>query len=327
MNISFVGLVMALVLLAGPLSAQAPPGARVVRLGYITLGSPASQTTPIWNAFLLRLDELGWVVGRNMTIERRSAEGRPEQLEVLAAELVALNVDVIVAAGTSAVIAAKRSTTSTPIVIAGASDPVAFGLVASLAHPGGNITGLSDSPGREIEAKRLQLLKEVVPSIDRIGVVLDSTGRRDPRPMQQAAKLLGIGLLMSLETANRTEFRATFAALKRDGADGIYAPETPVNAQHRDLIVELAAEYRLPAIYGSREFVDAGGLMSYGTSFPELYRRLAVYVDRILRGTKPRDLPVEQPSQLELAVNLNTARALDIRLPPTILQGADHVIK
>ncbi|HXU89518.1 MAG TPA: ABC transporter substrate binding protein, partial [Methylomirabilota bacterium] len=130
-----------------------------------------------------------------MAVERRSAEGRPEQLEALAAELLALNVDVIIAAGTSAVIAAKRSTTSTPIVIAGASDPVAFGLVASLAHPGGNITGLSDSPGREIEAKRLQLLKAVVPTIDRIGVVLDSTGRRDPRPMQQAAKLLGIGLL------------------------------------------------------------------------------------------------------------------------------------
>jgi putative ABC transport system substrate-binding protein len=327
MNSSLVALVMAVVLVVGSVWAEAPPDARGVRLGYLSLGSPAPETIPLWNAFLLRLGELGWVVGRNVAVERRSAEGRAERLEALAAELVELKVDLIIAAGTSAVIAAKRSTRSIPIIIAGASDPVGFGLVTSLARPGRNITGLSDSPGREIEGKRLQLLKEVVPNADRIGVVLDSSGRRDPRPMQQAAQLLGIGLLMSLETTNQTEFRTTFAALKRDGADAIYAPETPVNVRHRDLIVELATEYRLPAIYGSREFVDAGGVMSYGTSFPELYRRLAVYVDKILRGTRPNDLPVEQPSQLELAVNLKTAKALGIRLPQTILQRVEHVVQ
>jgi putative ABC transport system substrate-binding protein len=169
---------MAVVLVVGSVWAEAPPDARGVRLGYLSLGSPAPQTIPLWNAFLLRLDELGWVVGRNVAVEQRSAEGRPERLEALAAELVELKVDLIIAAGTSAVIAAKRSTRSIPIVIAGASDPVGFGLVTSLAHPGGNITGLSDSPGREIEGKRLQLLKEVVPNVDRIGVVLDSCGFR-----------------------------------------------------------------------------------------------------------------------------------------------------
>jgi putative ABC transport system substrate-binding protein len=327
MKITIGALLVALALPYVPAAAEGPQGARVYRLGYLALAPPGPQTAPIWDAFVLQLRDLGWVVGRNLSIERRFAEGRPERLEVLAAELVRLKVDVIVAAGTSAVLAANHATAAIPIVIAGASDPVGFGLVASLAHPGGNVTGLSDSQGRQIEGKRLQLLKEVVPHADRIGVVMDSSGRRDPGPIQQAAKLLGLGLLVSLETTNPTEFRTTFAMLKRDGADAIYAPETPVNAYHRDLIVELAADFRLPAIYGSREFVDAGGLMSYGASFPELYQRVAVYVDKILRGTRPKDLPVEQPSQFELAVNLRTASALGLRLPQPVLARAGHVVQ
>jgi putative ABC transport system substrate-binding protein len=212
-----------------------------------------------------------------MAIEARYADGRAERLEALAAELVRINVDIIVAAGTSAVLASKRATSRIPIVIAGASDPVAFGLVSSLAHPGGNVTGFADSAGREVEGKRLQLLKEAVPHATHIAVVLDSSGRQDPGPMQEAAKTLGLTLLVSLETTNPDEFRWTFTAMKRDCADAVYSPETPVNARHRDLIVALAAEHRLPGIYGSREFVNAGGLMSYGISYVELYQRTAGY--------------------------------------------------
>jgi len=329
MRLRTVGLLVtfAVGVLSAPLAADAQPAAKAYRLGYLALSAPGPRTDPIWQAFVHRLGELGWVVGRNIAIEARYAEGHAERLEALAAELISLNVDIIVAAGTSAVLASRRTTSRIPIVIAGASDPVAFGLVSSLAHPGGNVTGFSDSAGREVEGKRLQLLKEAVPHATRIAVVLDSSGRQDPAPMREAAKALGLMLLVSLETTNPDEFRWTFAALKRDGAQAVYAPETPVNARHRDLIVALAAEHRVPGIYGSREFVNAGGLMSYGISYVELYQRTAGYVDRILRGTKPRDLPVEQPSRFELAVNLKTAKILGLRIPQAVLVRAEHVVQ
>lgn len=300
---------------------------RNVRIGYLALAPPASQTAPIWAAFVGRLAELGWVQGRNLTLESRYADGKAERLQALADELVRLPVDLIVASGVSAVLAAKKATSTTPIVIAGASDPVGFGLVQSLAHPGANVTGLSDSPGREIDGKRLELLKEVVPHLSRVALVLDSTSRRDPGPTYVAAKKLGLTLLVSPETAAPEEFQRTFLALKREGAQGMYAPETPVNASHRDLIVSLAAKHRLPAIYGSREFVDAGGLISYGTSFVHLYGQAATYVDRILRGARPAQLPVEQPSRLELALNLTTASGLGLTIPQTVFLRAEHVVR
>jgi putative ABC transport system substrate-binding protein len=273
------------------------------------------------------LRELGWTEGRNLAIEPRYAGGAPDRFDALAAELVRLKVDLILVSGVSATLAARKATSSIPVVMAGAGDPVAFGLVESLAHPGGNITGLSDTPGREIEGKRLELLREAVPRMSRVALILDSTARRDPDPIHAAARALGLTLFVSLETTDPDEFRKTFVAMKRDRADALYAPETPVNARHRDLITALAAEYRLPAIYGSREFVDAGGLMSYGTSFVHLYRRAAVYVDRILRGTRPADLPVEQPARLELAVNLRAAAALGLAIPRSIMIRADHVVR
>jgi putative ABC transport system substrate-binding protein len=204
---------------------------------------------------------------------------------------------------------------------------VAFGVGASRARPGANVTGLSDSPGREIEGKRLQLLKEVVPRIARVALVLDSTARRDPAPTEFAARTLGLTLLVSRETADPDEFRRTFATMTREGADAVYAPETPVNARHRDLIVALANQHRLPAIFGAREFVDAGGLMSYGTNFVDLHRRVAAYVDRILRGARPNDLPVEQPTRLEFALNLRTAAALGLRISNAVVMRADHVVQ
>jgi putative ABC transport system substrate-binding protein len=301
--------------------------AKRARIGYLALHRPPSESAAIWQAFTQRLGELGWVEGSNVVIDVLHADGKQERLELLAAELVARHVDVLVASGTSAVLAAKRATTAVPIVIAGAPDPVGFGLVGSLARPGGNVTGVSDSPGREIEGKRLELLKETVPHATRVAVVLDSSGRRDPRSISAAAKELGLTLLVSLETTNAEEFRRSFAALKRDGAQAVYAPQTPVNAQHRDLIVNLAVEHRLPSMYGSREFVDGGGLMAYGTSYVELHQRVAVYVDKVLRGARPANLPVEQPTRLELSINLRTAAALGLTFPAAVVLRADHIVR
>ncbi|HEU4370173.1 MAG TPA: ABC transporter substrate-binding protein [Methylomirabilota bacterium] len=318
-------LVLGLASILPEASAGAP--ARSVRIGYLALVSPTTEMVPIWNAFVGRLAELGWVQGRNLVLESRYADGRAERLRALADELVRLPVDLIVASGVSAVLAAKAATSTIPIVIAGASDPVGFGLVQSLAHPGANVTGLSDSPGREIEGKRLELLKEVAPRLSRVALILDSTSRRDPEPTYAAAKTLGLTLLVSPETAAPDEFQRTFLGLTRDGAQALYAPETPVNARHRDLIVALAAKHHLPAMYGSREFVDAGGLMSYGTSFVHLYGQAATYVDRILRGARPADLPVELPSRFELAVNLRAAATLGLTMPRSVLIRVDHVVR
>lgn len=313
--------------IAAPTVRSQPTTAKRARIGYLALHRPPSASAPIWRAFVQRLDELGWTDRNNATIELRHADGQRERLDVLAAELVSLSVDVLVASGTSAVLAAKRATTTVPIVIAGASDPVGFGIVKSLARPGGNVTGVSDSPGREIEGKRLELLKETVPHATRVAVVLDSSGRRDPASISAAANALGLTLLISLETTNPDEFRRSFATLKRDGAQALYAPETPVNAHHRDLIVRLAVEHQLPAMYGSREFVDGGGLMAYGTSYVDVHHRAADYVDKILRGSRPADLPVEQPKHLEFSVNLRTATVLGLRIPPAVLARADYVVR
>ena len=305
--------------------AQAP--GKIARIGFLALGPAPAVGSSVWEALVAGLRERGWVEGRNLAIERRDARGRPERLPALAEELVRLRVELIIASGASAVRAAKNATAATPIVIAGAADPVAFGLVASLAHPGANVTGLSDSPGREIEGKRLELLKAVAPTVSRVAMVLDSASRVDPAPVQVAARALGLTLLVSRETVSPEEFEANVAALVRDRAEALYAPETPVNARHRGLLVSLAARHRLPAVYGSREFVEAGGLMAYGVSYADLFHRVAAYVDRILRGARPADLPVEQPTRFELVINARTAKALGLSIPPAVLVRVDQVIE
>ncbi len=321
--------VMVLALLAFAPLAQAQKG-NVYRIGFLAFGSPPSdpipRTFPLM-AFREALRGLGYVEGQNLIIEERWAAGNTERLPVLAGELVQLKVDIIVASGASAVLAAKTATTTIPIVMAGAPDPVAFELVASLASPGGNVTGLSDSVGRELEGKRLELLKEGFPGISRVAVILDSASRVDITPLQEAARALSLALIFSPETATLEEFRSTFSLFRREGVQALYAPETPINARHRSLIVELAAKSRLPAMYGSREFVEAGGLMSYGPSFSDLYRRAAVYVDRILKGAKPADLPVEQPAKFELIINLKTAKQHHYKISAEVLMRADEVIK
>jgi ABC-type uncharacterized transport system substrate-binding protein len=313
-----------------PLSSEAQRLGKTHRLGFLAFGSPPPNPAPPefpFEAFRQRLQELGYIEGQNLVIERRYARGKLEMLPVFAAELVQDRVDIIVTSGASAVRAAQQATVTIPIVMAGAPDPVAFGLVASLARPGANVTGLSDSAGREIEGKRLELLKESFPRIARVAVVLDSASRVDITPAQEAARALGLSLLFSPETATPAEFTSSIALLVREGAQALYAPETPINVRHRSLIVELAAKHRLPAMYESREFVEIGGLMSYGPIFSDIFRRAAVYVDRILKGAKPAELPVEQPSKFELLINLKTAKQIGVKIPPAVLMTADKVIK
>lgn len=330
MKRSTIGIVAILMfgLLAALLPANAQQAGKIYRIGFLAFGSPPSGPMPCLEAFRHRLRELGYVESENLGLEFRYAEGKIDRLSGLAAELVRLKMDIIVTSGTSAAWAAKEATKTIPIVIAGASDPVAFGIVASLARPGGNVTGFADLPGREIEGKRLELLKEAIPTASRVAVVMDSTSRRDPTPLEEAAKALGFTLLLSDEEVETPdEFQSAFATMIRERADALYAPETPVNVLHQSLIITLAAKNRIPAMYGSREFVEAGGLMSYGVSFADMFRNVATYVDKILKGAKPADLPVQQPTRFELVINLKTARQIGLTLPPTLLYQADKVIQ
>jgi putative ABC transport system substrate-binding protein len=305
------------------------PVERVFRIGFLAFGPPPDPVPPTFPLTALRhgLRELGYREGHTIILEERWAAGDRDRLRAIAAELVQLPVDVIVASGASAVRAAMGATRVIPIVIAGAADPVAEGLVASLAHPDGNVTGLAVLAGRKVEGKRLELLKEAIPAIARVAVVLDSTSRLDPTPLREAARAFGLTLLFSAETATPEEFQSAFAIMTRHGADALYAPETPVNALHRHLIVDLATQHRLPAMYSSRDFVEVGGLMAYGPSFTALFRRAATYVDKILKGEQPANLPVEQPMHFELVINMKTAKALGLVMPSTLLVQADEVIQ
>ncbi len=328
-SVSLLALVLVVIAQSAP-SAQPDETDKVYRIGFLAFGPrPVSRTmaTAPLAAFRQTLRELGYVEGRNLVLEDRWAAGRLDRFPILAAELVHLEPDIIVASGAGAVRAAMRATQQIPIVIAGAADPVGEGLVTSLAHPDANVTGVSALPGRELEGKRLELLQEAVPGVTRVAVILDSSSRLDPAPLQAAARALGITLLLSGETESPEEFRDTFAEMVRKRADAVYAPETPINVGQRRLIVELALKHRLPAIYGSREFIEAGGLMAYGPNFAELFRRAAIYTDRILKGAAPGDLPVEQPMRFELVLNIRTAKTLGLSFPPSILLRADEVFQ
>ena len=324
-----ITLILGLFTLPIPTEAQ-QTSTKVYRIGFLAFGHPPASDSAAASplvVFRQALRELGYVEGRNLVIEERWAEASINKLPILAAELVGLKVDIIVASGASAVRAAKRATQKIPIIIAGAADPVAEGLVTNLAHPDANVTGVSALHGRELEGKRLELLLEAVSGITRVAIILDSTSRLDTVPLKAAARALGITLLLSGETESPEEFRDAFIEMVRDGADAVYAPETPINVRQRQLIIDLALEHGLPAIYGSREFVEAGGLMSYGPNFAELFRRAAIFVDRILKGAKPGDLPVERPMRFELVINLKTMKSLGLSFPPSIFIWADEVIK
>jgi len=313
--------------LAAPLTAEAQQAGKVHRIGMLETTSMALNAANI-EAFRQGLRELGYVEGRNYIIEYRSADGRSERFPDLAAELVRLKVDVILTRGTPAVMAAKSATGTIPVVMAASSDPVLSGVVASLARPGGNITGLS-SIVHEVSGKRLELIREVFPGVSRIAVLLIMSNPAEALQWKEteiAASSLRVQVQL-LDVRKAGDFgRAFDAAIKQRAGALVVGLDTLTQTNHR-FIVDLAAKHRLPTIYGTREFVDAGGLMGYGVSYPDLYRRAATYVDKILKGAKPADLPVEQPTKFDLVINLKTAKALGLTIPPSLLARADEVIE
>ena len=309
-------------LLALSFSAEAQQPKKIPRIGYL---GGAFSTHP---AFLQGLHDLGYVEGKNIVIESRYAEGKLDRLPDLAAELVSLKVDMIVTQGTPAAQAAKRATSTIPIVMATGGDAVGSGLVASLARPGGNITGLS-TLATDLNAKRLELLKEAVPKVSRVAylanpdIVPEMIGLKNLEP---AAPSLGVTVKF-VAMRGPEELESAFAEAVRDRVHAAIFAQNQNYIPYRQQVVSLAAKHRLPVIYGWPDFTEAGGLMFYGVSLSDLYRRAAVYVDKILKGAKPAELPVEQPMKFELVINLKTAKALGLTIPPVVLYRADKVIK
>ena len=313
---------------ASKVLAQPRDGVR--RIGFVSLRSSANEYD---TAFRESLRTLGYVEGQTIRIDYRWAAGNEQRADALVAELLAAKTEVIVAATTPAVRAAMRATKEVPIVIAAAADPVSSGLVASLARPGGNVTGLSlVSP--DTAAKRLQLLRDLNPSTSRVAVlIMDDTasGNADPnislrQQLQSAAKQLGLQLAFNAIRSG-AEIPGAFARIQQTGAQALFVAATPISIDHRARIAEMAASQRMPAMYESEGFVDAGGLFSYGPSLADMYRRAAIYVDKILKGAKPADLPIELPVKYDLVVNLRTAKALGLRLPQSLVVRADRVIE
>ena len=310
--------------LAVPFAARAQPSKPTI--GFLGESTPAGQRTWV-AAFTQRLNELGWAEGRNVAIEYRWAEGRNERFAELVAELVRLKVDIIVTQGTPAVLAAKRATSVIPIVFPIAGNPVANGLVASLPRPGGNVTGLTNQTA-DLAGKRIELLREAAPGLRRLAIMANVDNPSvvlDMREVQAAARVLGLETVTS-EIRRAEDIAPAFDTLK-GRADALYVAGDPLVTTNRNRIAILALGARLPTMLGNRENVDAGGLMSYGPNLPDLHRRAADFVDRILRGAKPADLPVEQPTKFDLVINLITAKALGLTLPATLLARADEVIE
>jgi len=317
-----------LLLLAIGTFAEAQQREKVFRIGFLDPSTPSGMAVMV-DAFRHELGKLGWIEGKNITIEYRFAEQKSERLPELAADLIRLKVDVIVGASSTSALAAKSTTTTIPIVMTQSADPVGAGLVASLARPGGNITGLSTlSP--ELTTKRLEILKDAVPKLSRVGLLRTPEGigqdlqLKELRPAALALKLK----LEEIETQrDAKDLESAFQTAKQKQVGAIMTPAGPFFFAERKRIVELAGKYRLPAIYHQKEYVEAGGLMSYGTDLTDLYRRAAVYVDKILKGAKPADLPVQQATKFEFVINLKAARQIGLTLSPEFLSRANQVIK
>ena len=319
--------VVALIIFAAAFTTEAQQTTRIHRIG-ILIPSSASFLSARVEAFRQRLRELGYVEGKNIFIEYRYVEGKPERVPDLAAELVRLKVDVIVTAGPSATLAAKKGSGTIPIVFAAANDPVGTGLVSNLARPGGNITGLS-TMAPDLDGKRLELLKEAFPKVARVAFLWQPGGARGNLPLtdiEAAAKALGLKLL-SLEVRSLDDFEGAFARAKKERAQALITTTGErINTQQRQ-VLDFAAKNRLPAIYHYSEFVEAGGLMSYGPDNTDLSRRAADFVDKILKGAKPADLPVQQATKFEFVINLKAAKQTDLTIPPNVLGRADNVIR
>ncbi len=314
-------------LLAAQLGEAQQP-TKVPRIGFLVFSSPSTNISARFEGFRQGLRELGYIDGKNIVIERRFAEEKRERLPQLAAELVRLKVEIIVTGGSTSTRAAKEATVTIPIVMGSDTDPVGSGFVASLARPGGNITGLS-SLAPEISGKRLELLKEIVPKLSRVAVFGTSTQAGNAQSLKEtelAARAFHVQL-QYLDILDRKDIETAFREARKGRADAVLTLPSPVLISLRTQVADLAAKSRLPAMYTASEFVDAGGLISYGPIFVDLYRRAATYVDKILKGAKPADLPVEQPTKFELVINLKTANALGLKIPQSILIRADQVIQ
>jgi putative ABC transport system substrate-binding protein len=312
-----------------PLAARAQQAPHRPLIAVLSPLSPAAAVRNI-EALRLGLQELGYVEGRNITLELRFADGVPDRLPQLATELVALKPDVILAGSTAGVIAARDATRTIPIVMSGMlDDPVAISLVSSIARPGGNITGTWMFGDDALVGKRLEFLKHVVPGLARIGVIInpgDSADNIVLRRLPAAARTLGIDVVV-FEVREAAEFETVFAAAARQGMQALFVSQSPLFSSNRARVTAIAAGVRLPAIYGFREFAEAGGLMSYGANLPAIYRRAAALVDKILKGASPADLPIEVPTRFELIVNLKAAKAIGLAIPDSFVQLADEVIE
>jgi putative ABC transport system substrate-binding protein len=319
-------------LLSTPLAVDAQQPGKVYRIGWLDLGAPPSsgRGNRVLDAFRLGLRELGWIEGRSIAIDERYANEDSARLAAAAAELVGLRVDVIVTITTPAALAAKKTTALVPIVMAGSSRPVELGLVASLAHPGGNVTGVTNNPGGGILQKLLQLLKEAAPRVSRVALLWAGSSALGEEnalaQLQAAAPALGITVL-SAEADGPKDIPAALAAILQQRADGLFVTPNSTNTGQRQLIVDFALANRLPAIFADSRWASDGGLMSYGIDWIELRRHSATYVDKILKGAKPADLPVEQPTKFELVINLKTAKAIGLTIPQSLLARADEVIQ
>jgi putative ABC transport system substrate-binding protein len=312
---------------AWPLAARAQQAGKMYRIGFLG-NSTAALEGSLVGSFREGLRDLGYVEGQNILIEYRWAEGQYEQFPALIAELLAQRVEVIVTAGTPASLAVKKTTTSVPLVMVAVGDPVTTGLVASLARPGGNITGLT-STSEELDGKRLELLREVIPKLSHVAVFWNPenpTLLTSLKEMRAAAQVLGIKVQV-LEVRTPADLEETFKAIVRERPGALLVMGDRLFLHNRQRIMDFATKQRLPVVPGHPELVEAGGLMSYGASYPGMHRRAAYFVDRILKGAKPADLPVERPTKFELVINLKTARALGLGVPPTLLARADEVIE
>jgi putative ABC transport system substrate-binding protein len=329
MRLIGLAVVLAVSLTLAPLAAEAQQAAKIPRIGYLTVDLAANPD--LHEAFRQELRDLGYVEARNLVIEYRDGKGKFERLPALAAELVALKVDVIVAAGTPHALAAQQATRTIPIVLTGAGDPVASGLVSSLARPGGNVTGLSMLTP-ELVGKRLELLKQAVPGVSRVAVLWqpgDYGERTEKDILKEAevtARALGVRLQV-VEARGPQDFDRAFSDMTRARAGALIVLGSSMFFTERRRLVDLTAKHRLPGVYSARDSVDVGGLMSYGANLADMFRRAATYVDKILKGAKPGDLPVEQPTNFELVINLKTAKALGLTIPQTLRQRADEVIQ
>jgi len=317
---------LSLAVLAAPIVVEAQQPREMARVGFLFYGS--TGPSPEVDAFRRGLNELGYVEGQNIVIEYRFASGRAERLPALAAELARLRPSAIVAPGTPASMAAKEATDAIPIVFAGVADAVGAGLIANLARPTTNITGLT-SISSQLGGKRLELLKTVVPKASRVAVLYNPA---DPanvlalKNLQESAAALGVAL-QRVEARRPGDFEGAFVAMKRERAHALFGAAGLLTTGHRKAVVDLAARTRIPAMWGERQFVEVGGLMSYAADFYDQIRRSAAYVDKILKGAKPADLPVEQPTKYELVINLKTAKVLGLTIPPSLLVRADQILE